>query len=154
MLVRMASVGVDAEYLRNLQSSGFPRMGLEDVIRMRAVGVDPSYIRDMSAALHTRPSIEQLTQLRALGVDPAYVRSFAQLGYGAGDLPETERAARENLCLPLWGGIGKAQQSAVVSALQVGEIGDHERVAGRGGKLLHHPDDVEWDDAEAAAAAP
>ena len=29
------------------------------------------------------------------------------LGYSEGDLPETEKAARENLCLPLWGGISR-----------------------------------------------
>jgi len=44
--------------------------------------------------------------------------AFRSLGYAAGDLPETERAARENLCLPLWGGIGPAQQSSVVGVLR------------------------------------
>ena len=33
------------------------------------------------------------------------------LGYAEGDFPETERAARENLCLPLWAGIGEEQQA-------------------------------------------
>jgi dTDP-4-amino-4,6-dideoxygalactose transaminase len=40
------------------------------------------------------------------------------LGYAEGDFPETERAARENLCLPLWAGIGEAQQAEVVSVLR------------------------------------
>jgi dTDP-4-amino-4,6-dideoxygalactose transaminase len=40
------------------------------------------------------------------------------LGYSEGDLPETERAARENLCLPLWAGISEAQQTEVVAALR------------------------------------
>ena len=40
------------------------------------------------------------------------------LGYGAGDFPETERASRENLCLPLWAGIGEAEQAEVVGALR------------------------------------
>jgi dTDP-4-amino-4,6-dideoxygalactose transaminase len=40
------------------------------------------------------------------------------LGYSEGDFPETERAARENLCLPLWGGIGEEQQAAVVDVLR------------------------------------
>ena len=40
------------------------------------------------------------------------------LGYSEGDLPETEKAARENLCLPMWGGIDEAQQAEVVSALR------------------------------------
>jgi dTDP-4-amino-4,6-dideoxygalactose transaminase len=40
------------------------------------------------------------------------------LGYSEGDFPETERAARENLCLPLWAGIEERQQEEVVSVLR------------------------------------
>ena len=40
------------------------------------------------------------------------------LGYREGDLPETEKAARENLCLPLWAGITEEQQDQVVSVLR------------------------------------
>ena len=40
------------------------------------------------------------------------------LGYSEGDFPETEKAARENLCLPLWAGISEEQQREVVAALQ------------------------------------
>jgi dTDP-4-amino-4,6-dideoxygalactose transaminase len=44
--------------------------------------------------------------------------SLRFLGYSEGDLPETEKAARENLCLPMWGGISEAQQAEVVSILR------------------------------------
>jgi dTDP-4-amino-4,6-dideoxygalactose transaminase len=44
--------------------------------------------------------------------------AFAGLGYAEGDLPETERAARENLCLPLWPGIDPSQQAEVVAVLR------------------------------------
>jgi dTDP-4-amino-4,6-dideoxygalactose transaminase len=44
--------------------------------------------------------------------------ALAYLGYKEGDLPETERASRENLCLPLWAGINEAQQEEVVSVLR------------------------------------
>jgi dTDP-4-amino-4,6-dideoxygalactose transaminase len=40
------------------------------------------------------------------------------LGYSEGDLPETEKASRENLCLPLWAGITEEQQAEVVSVLK------------------------------------
>ncbi|HZT16592.1 MAG TPA: DegT/DnrJ/EryC1/StrS family aminotransferase [Gaiellaceae bacterium] len=40
------------------------------------------------------------------------------LGYREGDLPETERAARENLCLPLWAGITEEQQEEVAAVLR------------------------------------
>ena len=40
------------------------------------------------------------------------------LGYREGDLPETERAARENFSIPLWAGIAAAQQERVVEAVR------------------------------------
>ena len=40
------------------------------------------------------------------------------LGHAAGDLPETEKASRENLCLPLWAGITEEQQAEVVGVLR------------------------------------
>ncbi|RDI74212.1 putative pyridoxal phosphate-dependent enzyme [Gaiella occulta] len=39
------------------------------------------------------------------------------LGYSAGSLPETERAAADNLALPLWGGIGAEVQEQVAAAV-------------------------------------
>ena len=44
--------------------------------------------------------------------------ALSYLGYREGDLPETERAARENLCLPLWAGIAAEQQEQVVSVVR------------------------------------
>jgi dTDP-4-amino-4,6-dideoxygalactose transaminase len=43
---------------------------------------------------------------------------FASLGYGEGSFPETERAARETIALPLWAGIAAEQQEAVVAAVR------------------------------------
>jgi dTDP-4-amino-4,6-dideoxygalactose transaminase len=40
------------------------------------------------------------------------------LGYSERDYPETEKAAAENLCLPLWAGIEEEQQAEVVSVLR------------------------------------
>jgi dTDP-4-amino-4,6-dideoxygalactose transaminase len=40
------------------------------------------------------------------------------LGYEEGSLPETERAARESLALPLWAGIDAVTQERVVSAVR------------------------------------
>jgi len=44
--------------------------------------------------------------------------ALAYLGYSAGDFPETEKASRENLSLPLWAGITEEQQAEVVSVLK------------------------------------
>ena len=45
-------------------------------------------------------------------------RRSRYLGYSEGDFPETEKASRENLCLPLWAGITEEQQAEVVSVLK------------------------------------
>jgi dTDP-4-amino-4,6-dideoxygalactose transaminase len=45
--------------------------------------------------------------------------AFRSLGYAEGALPETERAARENLALPLWAGISAEQQKRVVECVTV-----------------------------------
>ena len=41
-----------------------------------------------------------------------------QYGEGEGSLPETERASRENLALPMWAGIGSDTQERVVSVMR------------------------------------
>ena len=43
---------------------------------------------------------------------------MAYLGYAPGSLPETERAAAENLALPMWAGIGAEQQERVVATVR------------------------------------
>jgi dTDP-4-amino-4,6-dideoxygalactose transaminase len=44
--------------------------------------------------------------------------AFASLGYERGSLPETERAARETLALPLWPAISAEQQERVVECVR------------------------------------
>jgi len=44
--------------------------------------------------------------------------ALRSLDYGEGDFPETERASRENLALPLWAGIGADVQEQVVAAVK------------------------------------
>jgi dTDP-4-amino-4,6-dideoxygalactose transaminase len=44
--------------------------------------------------------------------------SMRFLGYSEGDFPATEKASRENLCLPMWAGISEAQQAEVVAVLR------------------------------------
>jgi dTDP-4-amino-4,6-dideoxygalactose transaminase len=51
-------------------------------------------------------------------VTPCHLQpAMRQLGYGRGSLPETERAAAENLALPMWGGIGEEAQQRVVATV-------------------------------------
>jgi dTDP-4-amino-4,6-dideoxygalactose transaminase len=52
-------------------------------------------------------------------VTPLHLQpAMTYLGYARGSLPETERAAVENLALPMWGGIGPDQQEQVVAAVK------------------------------------
>jgi dTDP-4-amino-4,6-dideoxygalactose transaminase len=51
-------------------------------------------------------------------VTPCHLQpALRHLGYGFGSLPETERAAAENLALPMWGGIGEDAQRRVVETV-------------------------------------
>jgi dTDP-4-amino-4,6-dideoxygalactose transaminase len=52
-------------------------------------------------------------------VTPLHLQpALAYLGLVPGSLPETERAAEENLALPMWGGIDGATQERVVEAVR------------------------------------
>lgn len=52
-------------------------------------------------------------------VTPLHLQpALRYLGYAEGSLPETERAARENLALPMWVGIDERVQERVVSVLR------------------------------------
>ena len=43
---------------------------------------------------------------------------YRALGYEPGSLPETERAGRETIALPLWAGITAEQQARVVETIR------------------------------------
>ena len=68
----------------------------------------------MSAALKEADIGHAVYYQPPLHLQPA----LRYLGYAEGDFPETEKASRENLCLPLWAGISEGQQEEVVSVLK------------------------------------
>jgi dTDP-4-amino-4,6-dideoxygalactose transaminase len=52
-------------------------------------------------------------------VTPLHLQpALRYLGYEEGALPETERAARENLALPMWAGIPVEAQERIVSVIR------------------------------------
>ena len=62
---------------------------------------------------------EQEIACAAYYVTPLHLQpAMAYLGYARGSLPETERAAAENLALPMWGGIDADRQAEVVAAVR------------------------------------
>jgi dTDP-4-amino-4,6-dideoxygalactose transaminase len=68
----------------------------------------------LSAALKDADNGHAVYYQPPLHLQPA----LRYLGYSEGDFPETEKASRENLCLPLWAGITDDQQAEVVSVLR------------------------------------
>jgi len=67
----------------------------------------------ISAALAEREIASAAYYVTPLHLQPA----LRFLGWEAGSLPETEKAAAENLALPLWGGIGAEVQERVVETV-------------------------------------
>jgi dTDP-4-amino-4,6-dideoxygalactose transaminase len=101
----------------------YAALGLGDFVELPAD--EPGHVYHMYCV--RSPERDRLTQALAeaqIGHQSYYRPSlhlqpaFRYLGHAEGDLPETERAARENLCLPLWAGISEAQQAGVVAVLR------------------------------------
>jgi dTDP-4-amino-4,6-dideoxygalactose transaminase len=108
---------------RRQAAARYLELGLADVAEPPAD--EPGHVYHMYC-LRT-PEREGLRQaLREAGIGhavhyetPLHLQpAFAHLGYSEGDLPETERASRENLCLPMWPGITREQQEQVVEVLR------------------------------------
>jgi dTDP-4-amino-4,6-dideoxygalactose transaminase len=68
----------------------------------------------LSEALHAAGIAHAVYYQPPLHLQPA----LAYLGHKEGDFPETEKASRENLCLPLWAGISPEQQEQVVATVR------------------------------------
>ncbi len=109
--------------LRREAAARYAELGLGDLVELPAD--EPGHVYHLFCT--RSQNREQLREaLNAAGIAhachyivPLHLQpSMAHLGYKQGDLPETERAARENLCLPLWAGIAKEQQERVVATLR------------------------------------
>jgi dTDP-4-amino-4,6-dideoxygalactose transaminase len=67
----------------------------------------------IAAALAEREIASAAYYATPLHLQPA----LRHLGWEPGSLPETEKAAAENLALPLWAGIGAEAQERVVETV-------------------------------------
>jgi dTDP-4-amino-4,6-dideoxygalactose transaminase len=70
--------------------------------------------REIAAALSGAGIASASYYVTPLHLQPA----MSYLGVAPGSLPETERAAAENLALPMWGGIGPDAQERVVDTVR------------------------------------
>jgi dTDP-4-amino-4,6-dideoxygalactose transaminase len=109
--------------LRRRAAARYAELGLGEAVELPAD--EPGHVYHMycvrsperdrlSRALAEAEIGHQSYYLPPLHLQPA----FHYLGYAEGHLPETERASRENLCLPLWAGITGEQQAEVVAVVQ------------------------------------
>jgi dTDP-4-amino-4,6-dideoxygalactose transaminase len=101
----------------------YAELGLGELVELPPD--DPAHVYHMYCARTPERDriIEALAERRighaAYYVTPLHLQpALRYLGYREGDFPETERAARENLCLPLWAGIDEETQREVVAAVR------------------------------------
>ena len=78
----MRSIGVTAEFARDLARAGFNNLDANGLAEARAVGLTGDYARAMRSA-GLPPDLEEFIQLRAIGVSPQYVLSIRRAGYSA-----------------------------------------------------------------------
>jgi dTDP-4-amino-4,6-dideoxygalactose transaminase len=111
-----AGTGATSEELEALAvplSTPSPRpQGSEPVYHQYAIRV-PARLRDGLQTALAEAAIETRI-FYPLGLHQQ--QSFAQLGHARGDLPETEAAANETLCLPIHPGLTRTQIERVVEA--------------------------------------
>jgi dTDP-4-amino-4,6-dideoxygalactose transaminase len=108
---------------RREAASRYAELGLGDVVELP---IDqPGHVYHVFA-VRTPHRAAIAASLREAGIacasyytTPLHLQpAMSYLGVSEGSLPETERAAAENLALPMWGGIAPEQQERVVEAVR------------------------------------
>jgi dTDP-4-amino-4,6-dideoxygalactose transaminase len=109
--------------LRREAAARYAELGLGELVELPAD--DPGHVYHMYVV--RTPERERIAAaLRSAEIDhAAYYKTplhlqpaLRYLGWEAGSLPETERASRDNLALPLWAGIDSRTQERVVAAVR------------------------------------
>jgi dTDP-4-amino-4,6-dideoxygalactose transaminase len=108
---------------RREAAARYGELGLGDVSELPAD--DPAHVYHMFVVRSPeRDRIAEALQAADIACASYYVTplhlqpALRFLGYREGDLPATEHAARENLALPLWAGIGADVQERVVTTVR------------------------------------
>ena len=109
--------------LRREAASRYAELGLGELVELPAD--EPGHVYHMYCVRSTERDrlAKALTDAEighaAYYLPPLHLQpALRYLGHAEGDLPETEKASRENLCLPLWAGITEEQQAEVVAVLR------------------------------------
>ena len=108
---------------RREAAARYAELGLGEVCELPQD--DPGHVYHMFVVrTPERPRVAEALSAAGIGnasyyVTPLHLQpALSSLGYEEGSLPETERAARENLALPLWAGIPREVQERVVSVVR------------------------------------
>ncbi len=108
---------------RREAAARYAELGLGDLVDLPTD--DPGHVYHMYV-VRSAQRAEVAGALTAAGIasasyygTPLHLQpALAYLGWTPGSLPETERAAAENLALPMWGGIGHEDQERVVETVR------------------------------------
>jgi dTDP-4-amino-4,6-dideoxygalactose transaminase len=108
---------------RREAAARYAELGLGDVVELPLD--EPGHVYHMYVVrTEERDRVTAVLQEREIACAAYYMTplhlqpAMAYLGYAPGSLPETERAAAENLALPMWGGIDADRQATVVDAVR------------------------------------
>jgi len=107
---------------RREAAARYAELGLGEAVELPAD--EPSHVYHMYV-VRSRDRDQVAIALEAAGIastayytTPLHLQpAMRYLGYEPGSLPETERAAAENLALPMWAGITAGQQERVVGTV-------------------------------------
>jgi dTDP-4-amino-4,6-dideoxygalactose transaminase len=108
---------------RREAASRYAELGLGELCEIPAD--EPGHVYHMFVVRsEERDRIAEALTAAEISCAPYYVTplhlqpALRFLGWEPGSLPETERAARENLAIPMWAGIDEATQQRVVSVVR------------------------------------
>jgi dTDP-4-amino-4,6-dideoxygalactose transaminase len=108
---------------RRAAAARYAEMGLAEVCELPAD--EPGHVYHMYVVrTDERERLTAALEQAGIGCAAYYTTplhlqpALAELGYEHGSLPETERAARQTLALPIWPAISREQQERVVECLR------------------------------------
>lgn len=107
---------------RRAAAAAYAELGLGDAVELPVD--EPGHVYHLFVVrTPDRARIAAALKEREIASMPYYVTplhlqpALRHLGYEPGSLPETERAAAENLALPMWAGISREQQERIVETV-------------------------------------
>ncbi|MBX7172184.1 MAG: M56 family metallopeptidase [Pyrinomonadaceae bacterium] len=98
-LIRLKSIGVNAEYVKALRAAGFDNLTVKELVSLRAVGVTPKYVEEIRNAGYKELSIRELSNLKALGVSSDFINKFKKAGYEEISLRDLTNLKASNMTL-------------------------------------------------------